>query len=334
MKSTAGPIKSTIVRTDPVALRAARAGLRVLSPHAPALAARWAERLFLTARRHERPSWEREALASARPARVRHEAGWIPTWTWTPEGHSPGSLDRPRTVILVHGWEGRGSQLAAFVPELLTRGFRVVAFDAPGHGDSPLPRASVVEHARALGSVTAALGPVHGVVGHSVGGAATLLATRFGLRAGRLALIAPPTTPSEYASAFARALALDASLKGAMIARLEARYDIRLDDLDVRRDAERLPIPLLVVHDRDDRVVAFDHGRNLANDAPHGEMVEVTGLGHRAILRAPRVVESVARFIDGGSPAPSFAETLDGELFLRDSRWGTAPRNGQRREHR
>ena len=106
-----------------------------------------------------------------------------------------------------------------------------------------------------------------------------------------------------------------------MLARLEARYDLRLDDMDVRRDAERLPIPLLVIHDRDDPVVAFENGRHLASDAPHGEMVEVTGMGHRAVLRAPRVIESVARFIDGAPPAPSFAETLDGELFLRDRRW-------------
>ena len=36
--------------------------------------------------------------------------------------------------------EGRGSQLSTFVPSLLRQGFRVVTFDAPGHGDSPLPQ--------------------------------------------------------------------------------------------------------------------------------------------------------------------------------------------------
>jgi pimeloyl-ACP methyl ester carboxylesterase len=224
-------------------------------------------------------------------------------------------------VVLVHGWEGRGSQLAAFVPELLARGFRVVAFDAPGHGDSPLPRASVVEHARALAAVTDAIGPVHAVVGHSVGGAATLLATRFGLHAERIALVAPPTTPAQFAATFARTLGLDESLERAMIARVEARYDLRFDELDVRFDAERLHVPLLVVHDREDPIVPFENGKHLATDAPHGELVEVTGLGHRAILRAPRVIDTIARFVDSGARAPGFAETLDGELFLRDTRW-------------
>ncbi|MBX3205963.1 MAG: alpha/beta fold hydrolase [Labilithrix sp.] len=315
--------KSTTVRPKrptPVALRAAKAGLRVLSPRAPALAARWAEHLFLTARRHERPSWEAEALASARPGRVRHEGGFVPTWTWSPPG-ARRSLETPPTVILVHGWEGRGSQLSAFVPRLVERGLRVVAFDAPGHGDSPLPRASVVEHARALASVGRAFGPARAVIGHSVGGAAALLATRFGFEAERLALIAPPTTPKGFAATFARTLGLDDALEAAMIARLESRYGLRLEDLDVGVDARRLRAPLLVIHDREDPVVAFESGRLLARAAPHGELVAVTGLGHGAILRAPHVVDAVSAFVGAAKAEPSFAETLDGELFLRDARW-------------
>ena len=326
MSHTPRPNNSTIVRTESTALRAARMGFRVLSPRAPALAARWAERLFLTARRHERPSWEAAALASARLDRVAHEGKWLPTWTWMPAGAETGadgasaSFETPPTVVLVHGWEGRGSQLAAFVPELLERGFRVVTFDAPGHGESPLPRASLVEHARALCSLGLALGPVHGVIGHSVGAAASLLATRFGFRSERLALIAPPTTPARFAAVFARTLGLAPHIEEAMITRLEARYDMRFAELDVRLDAERLHQPILVLHDQHDRIVPFDSGKSIADAAPRGKLVEVTGLGHSAILRAPHVVDAVARFIDDEA-APSFARTLDGELFMRDVRW-------------
>ena len=44
----------------------------------------------------------------------------------------PGS-----TVLMVHGWNGRGAQLGAFAPELVHAGFRVVTFDTPAHGRSP-----------------------------------------------------------------------------------------------------------------------------------------------------------------------------------------------------
>jgi pimeloyl-ACP methyl ester carboxylesterase len=328
MNAATGANKRTTVRTRSVTIRAARAGFRLLSPRAPGLAARWAERLFLTPRRHARPVWERQALTSAREDRVAHEGGWLPTWTWTPRA-SENLLDAPQvaTVILVHGWEGRGSQLATFVDPLLERGLRVVAFDAPGHGDSTLPFGSVVEHARALLSIARAVGPVHAIIGHSVGGAAALFATRLGLEADRFALIAPPTSPVQFAAMFARMLGIDASVKDAMIGRLEARYAIPFDEIDARLDARRLDARLLVVHDTDDPVVSVEQGRTLAALAPRGTLIETSGLGHRAILRAPHVVESVTRFVAAGLPVSSFAATLDGELFMRDKRWsGVAAR--------
>ena len=154
MSSSVRPQKSTNVRLHQ--LRAT--GLRLLSPHAPALAARWAEYLFTRASRHPRPEWERSILEAAE----RTQIGSTPVWTWR------GDRDVP-AVILVHGWEGRGSQLGAFVEPLLAAGHRVVAFDAPGHGESTIRHASAVDHAKALAKVARAVGPVHAVIGHSIG---------------------------------------------------------------------------------------------------------------------------------------------------------------------
>lgn len=318
-------------RTAPLSIRLARAGFRVLSPHAPTLAAAWAERLFLTARRHRRPTWEKDALATARGGQVEHDGGVIPTWTWTPKVHRAGPS---KTVILVHGWEGRGSQLSTFVTPLVEQGLRVVAFDAPGHGDSTLPRASVVEHARALCAVARAVGPVFAVIGHSVGGAASLFATRLGLEAERFVLISPPTSPAKFAATFGRVLRLEPTVHSAMIRRLEERYDLPMVEIDARLDATRLEAPILVIHDREDPVVAFEEGHSIIEVAARGQLVETHGLGHNAILRSPEVIRRATRFValdespessitraDADDEASSFAETLDGELFFRDRRY-------------
>lgn len=324
MKTDHSSNKRPNVRTKSRALWATRAGLRALSPTAPRLAAAWAERLFLTARRHERPFWERETLASALASRLAHDGGWLPTWTWQPASRDVFARPAARTILLVHGWEGRGSQLATIVPYLLARDLRVVTFDAPGHGDSSLPRASVVEHARAICAVAHAVGGIHGIVGHSVGGAAALFATRLGLEAKRFALISPPTTPIQFASTFARILGLDDTTKSAMMARIEARYAIRFDDLDARRDAATITAPLLVVHDRDDAIVPFANGEAIASAARRGRLISTTGLGHNAMVRAPKVLETIADFVGQREEGSSFADTLDGELFLRDIRWTRA----------
>src|SRR5688572_16391660 len=132
--STIVRIKKSGPKAVPYQLRAVRAGLAALSPHAPALAARWAEGMFLTARRRKRPAWEEKALEGASRGSVRYEDGILPTWTWSPSGASARTEDPP-TILLVHGWEGRGAQLAAFIEPLVAKGFRVVTFDAPGHGE-------------------------------------------------------------------------------------------------------------------------------------------------------------------------------------------------------
>jgi pimeloyl-ACP methyl ester carboxylesterase len=279
----------------------------------------WAERLFLTARRHERPFWEQEALATARRTRIAYDGTSLPAWVWRPNT-AQTRLDDQKTVLLVHGWEGRGSQLARFVHPLVEQGIRVVTFDAPGHGDARRDRASLIDHALSVAAVGKEFGPLHAVIGHSVGGAASLLATRFGLEADRYVLIAPPRSPSRFVAGFSKVLGLDPVVRDAMIARVESRYGVRLADLEVTADAARLHSPLLVVHDREDNVVDFSAGKALADAAPLGMILATHGLGHNPILRAREVVESVTRFVTIDA-TPPFAETLDGELFLRDSRW-------------
>lgn len=323
MPAQANTKNSTIVRTQkkvggarmprrpPLAITAARFGLRVLAPTAPSFAAAFAERLFLTAPRHRRPAWEEAILATAEPFEIPHQRSFLPAWRW-----GVGAS----TVLLVHGWEGRGSQLGAFVAPLLAEGLSVVAFDAPGHGDAPSRTASLVEHGRAVASAGAHLGRLHGVIGHSVGGASTLYATRLGLSVDRLALVSPPMSPDRFSEGFAKLLDLPPDLHQAMLARLESRYGVRIDDLDVRADAERYAAPLLVVHDEGDKVVPVSDGASLAKAAPQGQLLTTSGLGHNRILRAQSVLDAVVPFMAAGERAPTFRATLEGDLFFRYAR--------------
>jgi hypothetical protein len=48
-------------------------------------------------------------------------------------------------VLLAHGWESRRSHWSAIVPILAESGYRVIAMDAPAHGDSPGDQVSVVQ---------------------------------------------------------------------------------------------------------------------------------------------------------------------------------------------
>ena len=309
------PRISTNVRTQSL-----RLGLRVLQATRPELAATLATSVFFSsARRHRRPAWESSVLASARAFRVPHAGSHLPAWEW-------GAPDA-ESVLLVHGWEGRGSQLGAFVAPLVAQGLRVVAFDGPGHGDSPSRQTSVVHHALAVERMLNAVGPVRAIVAHSVGGAASALALRWSHapRPGlRCVFVAPPVSPARFEGAFGDLLGLDRATRGAVRERVEARLAVRFDELDVRRGGGPTDVPMLLVHDEEDLEVPYEDGRAFAAAWPGAEVLTTSGLGHRRILRDPRVIRATAAFVrDAHLDAEAkglWPGSLESDLFYREDR--------------
>ncbi|HJW94878.1 MAG TPA: alpha/beta fold hydrolase, partial [Thermoanaerobaculia bacterium] len=131
-----------------IGLTVIRGALRVLSRTAPRIATRVAADLFMKPRRFRTPPREQALLEGAERFEIRAgEDTTIRAWRW---GNGP-------VVILTHGWEGRGSQMASFVAPLVASGRSVVAFDAPGHGRTDGNRSSLPHFAWALRCVAASV---------------------------------------------------------------------------------------------------------------------------------------------------------------------------------
>ncbi|HEV7763452.1 MAG TPA: alpha/beta fold hydrolase [Thermoanaerobaculia bacterium] len=273
----------------PLSLTMIRGALRVLSATAPKVASRVAADLFLTPRRFAAPPREQEILAHGEPFTVPlGAASEVRAWRF---GKGP-------TVILAHGWEGRGSQLTPFVNPLVERGYSVVTFDAPGHGASPGSRSSLPHFAWAVRGVADAIGAPHAIIAHSLGCAAATLALRDGLSVQRLVYIAPPLNPQDYTERFGDILGLDAATIQGMQMRIEERFARKWSDYSLEETARQLTTPLLVVHDRDDRDTYWHEGAALAKAWTGARLLTTQGLGHRRILRDAAVIEEVTRFVD------------------------------------
>lgn len=276
---------------------------------APQLVGAWAAARFFSPARRRRPAWEAAHLASARRGLVRAPEGALPTWTW---GAGP-------SVLLVHGWEGRGSQLAAVVDALVAEGRSVVAFDAPGHGDAPGHSTSVVDLARALTLVATQTPDVEAIVAHSLGAAATMVALARAELARKAVFIAPPLAAAPWADGFARRLGLPERVERAFRRGLVERLGVPVETIDARVLRPLGAVELLVVHDATDREVPLELGREVAS-AWGGRLVETRGLGHRRILRSARLAEELVGFLVGRAPRAPQAE-LEAELFHRERRW-------------
>jgi pimeloyl-ACP methyl ester carboxylesterase len=295
---------STTVRSE-TAVRLTRAALQAAFIVSEGFGSSLAERLFTTPRRHPRPDRERVVLASGvrfdidvllRSPRWAGRSTKVAAWRW---GIGP-------TVLLVHGWEGRGSQLGALVAPLVEAGLSVVAFDAPAHGDSPGNRLYLTDHADAIADVVDAIGPVHAIVAHSFGAAAVLLAhARHGVDAPRNVMIAPNVLIDDAIQKFARAVALDERDRSSFERQLIAASGVPVDALSVDRLAAPRDAALLVIHDRGDREVSVKHGDRLAQAWPNAQLLHTTELGHRRILRDDQVIAKTVAFVREGVPLPA-----------------------------
>jgi len=279
-----------------------------LSPH---LASAAALRLFLTPRRLRRPIPEEAVLLTGARSEVVYKGMRLPVWTW---GEGP-------TVLLVHGWEARGSQLArAYAEPLAERGYRVVTFDMPGHGDAPDAQTSMLDFADVVAHLGQALGPLHAVIAHSMGGAATLTAHAAKPVAKNLVIIAAPLHPLRFLKMFGDAVELTDAVRAGMIALLEARHGVPIEDIDTRKHAPTIHAPVLVVHDNEDPAVPYAHGAALASALPNATFITTRGLAHQRVLRAPEVLEAVAKHLGPKLPKRSLAEVVDLELFAPELR--------------
>jgi pimeloyl-ACP methyl ester carboxylesterase len=237
-------------------------------------------------------------LRSATPVRLITTQGELQAYVF-----EPNSAPNAPSVLMVHGWTGEASFMSAFAEHFRRRGLRVVLFDLPAHGKSTGRRTSLMACAHAVREVAEALGPVHSVVAHSLGGLAALLAAEGGPpmpRAypfGRFVLVAMPNRFSDVTAAFAADLGLSHAAR--------RNYEHRLERLAQRAIAEFTGAnllastrrPALLLHAHDDEEVSFRCAEEIAACCPSAQLQGFADLGHRRILYAPPVIRAAAAYL-------------------------------------
>jgi pimeloyl-ACP methyl ester carboxylesterase len=276
-------------RTVPLALRMLRLYFQTIGRVLPGLAVRTAYRLWFQTRRFSEPTRELRWLKDSRQDLVDHRLGPLSVSIW---GDGP-------TVLLVHGWNGRGSQMASFAQPLVERGYRVVAYDLPAHGRSPGNNTNVFKAVETLEAIADIYGPIHGVIAHSFGVMVATLAIREGVNIGRFVAISPPSSLHWLIERFEKILHIPPATRRALVRRIEKDFGKDIwDKVALDKVAGSLDTPALIVHDDHDYDVAWEQGKTLADAWPGAVFIKTSGLGHRRILRDRAVISAVVDFIN------------------------------------
>jgi len=262
--------------------------ISVLGIFIPYLAAKLALRYFATPTRIPRPKSEEQIYESSKKYFLK--CGYA-AFEWG-NAHDP-------IVLLIHGWNGRGTQIGQFANSLVENNFRVIALDGPGHGDSPGKMTTPTHYAQFITDVQKELDPsgVHAVIAHSFGGGCTVYAASKNLKVKCLILIASPAFYNRVVDFFAKSMGLKNKSKGLFIEMVTKLSGIHPSELDIGKIGTALKLPVLIVHDEGDLAVNFESATAIHNSWPGSKLLKTQGLGHRRILKDSKVIKDVTDFI-------------------------------------
>ena len=278
----------------PVAIQLLRLGIGGLGAVSPQLAGRWVYHLWFSTHRFAEPKRETRWRELAHQFNLPHKYGPLAMYSW---GEGP-------PVLLVHGWNGRGTQMGGLAVSLAEAGYRAIAFDAPGHGRSPGNSSTIFRIIDAVNVIADEFGPLKGIVAHSFGAMVIARALHTQLSAERVVCINPAAQMDFLVDSFCSTLAIKNRTRKAFLRRLEKHYG---SDIGIQVSAEGnvagLSIPALIIHDVDDTEVPWQQGELLANAWPRSCFMQTQGLGHRRSLRNSVTIEKAVNFITDGTTA-------------------------------
>jgi pimeloyl-ACP methyl ester carboxylesterase len=282
----------------PVGFKAIQAVFPWVEKVSPDYAKRWAAHLFFRPVKFKFPESELQKRVTATERDVQVNGFRIREYSW---GEGP-------VVLFVHGWSGRGLQFRKFIYPLVARGYKVVTYDAPAHGNSSGTKTNVVEMAEICQSMAQQFDNLHAIIAHSIGGIAAMRAIDKGLKVPRLVLLATPCRGQDIVNGFTNMIGGSWQISNHLIKIVEDQFAIGLCAFDASPllkevlAAKQLQVKL--IYDEDDAEVKLESVQRILSDCDPKDVLMTKHLGHNGLLRDEGVVRTIEAFLMSSSIKP------------------------------
>lgn len=203
----------------------------------------------------------------------------------------------PKKVLLVHGWNGRGTQLVSIAKMFKELNYTIVSFDAPGHGKSPKTTTNMKDFIEAINVLAHKYDGFDIIVGHSLGGMSIINSLARGVEAEKAVIIGSGNKTEDITRDFLQSIGMNQKIVPILIGLFEHKYHDVMRNYDVAPRAEKVAIPVLVLHDKNDIDVPYKAAEEICRNLPNGTLVLTEGLGHRKILGDEHVIKTIEKFV-------------------------------------
>lgn len=289
-----------------LAINYIRARLNILSLVSPKTAAQKAFDLFCTPM--QRSGKKTSAIfQKGEKLSFRLDNHTVRGHRWFP-AQTPDS--QVRRVLIAHGFESNSRNFEQYVTALLKKGYEVLAFDAPAHGQSGGRQITIPLYVKTIQTIQEKYGPIHAWLGHSFGGLAIslFLESLDGEETAdesttvpapvKLALIAPVSEMTTAVRNFYHLLRLNEEVRKEFEELALETGGRPFSYYSLRRVLYQVTADILWVQDEEDKVTPLKDALLVKTDQhPNIQFLITSGLGHRKIYRDPEIIRQVVEFL-------------------------------------
>jgi len=232
---------------------------------------------------------QQEFLDTATNASLKLDTGkTIQTYEW-----GKGA----KLILFVHGWQSHSYRWKAYIDRLNKSEYKVIAFDAPGHGNSEGFISNVPMFDKAISAVVGQYGLPYAIVAHSIGAFSSMYyMSRRDVKIKKFVSMASPHSVSEFVSVYRSELKLSEKLTKHLKAYFQVYTSHPAEYFSIENFSKDIKAESLLIHDKQDSSTSFTNTEKLHEVIENSTLHLTDGLGHR--LRSVELIEKVCEFIE------------------------------------
>ena len=208
---------------------------------------------------------------------------------------------QPYKALILHGFGSAAHKFEQYAGPLVKKGYEVLAFDAPAHGDSGGTTTNAVEYSEMIKKVIELYGPIQSFMAHSFGGIALSLAMENSLHDAntKIVFIAPATeTTSAVDGAFSMLKLKDEEVRQEFDRIIFEISGKQTAWFSIRRAMQNIKASVLWIHDEEDDITPLSDALKVKEDKhPNINFIITKGLGHRKIYHDVAIKKAVISFM-------------------------------------
>lgn len=205
-----------------------------------------------------------------------------------------------KKALILHGFESSVVNFDKYVNELIKKGYEVLAFDAPAHGQSTGKTINAVVYKELVLHIWNEYGPIDSFITHSFGGLALCLALEEipHSPSTKIVLIAPAAETTTAIDNFFKLLKLDSGVRKEFDAIIKEQGGEWPAWFSVSRVAPKLKGRVLFLQDKEDYMTPLSDVKPIMDkNYPNFQFIISVGLGHRRIYRDEQSLQRVMEFL-------------------------------------